>query len=58
MRVRTAPIPLNQMQVTVHTEYGQYPTSQKTRYVSADSQGRYKAHEVCLNGDEECHLEK
>jgi hypothetical protein len=42
------------MEVTVHTEYEQYGMSQ----ITTDTQGRYKAHEVSLNGDKESGLEK
>jgi hypothetical protein len=55
------PIPLNRVEVAVHTESDQYPTSQTTRcgsYITADPQGRYKAHEVSFNTDVENGLEK
>jgi hypothetical protein len=58
---RSLPIPLNRVEVAVHTESDQYPTSQTTRcgsYITADPQGRYKAHEVSFNTDVENGLEK
>jgi hypothetical protein len=61
MLVRSGPIPLNRMEVTVHTEFDQYPISQMSRggsYSSTDQQGRYKAHEVNLNVDVESDPEK
>ena len=55
-RVHPGPIPLNQMEVSVRTEYGEFPTSpmsQSGTYVSTDTEGRYKAHKVSLNADVE-----
>ncbi|KAF8487444.1 hypothetical protein DFH94DRAFT_27586 [Russula ochroleuca] len=60
-RIRSVPIPLNKMEVTVRTECDQYPTSQMNRsgtYIGTDTQGNYKAHEVSLNADVECGLEE
>lgn len=58
LRVRSGPIPLSRMEVTVHTQNGQYGRSQMTRSASAVSQGQYKAHKVILRGDEESGPEK
>jgi hypothetical protein len=58
MGVRSGVIPLNRVEVTVHTQCDQYPASKTTRYASTDAQGRYKAHEVTLKGDEESSLKK
>lgn len=57
LRVRTGPIPLNRMEVTVRAELDEYPTSHTT-YVGKDTQGRYKAHEVSLKDDVESGLEE
>ena len=53
MRVRTGPIPLDQMMLSVGTETG--PTSQSS-YVGA-GEGPYKAHEVSLKSDIESNPE-
>jgi hypothetical protein len=58
MRVRSGPIPLNRMEVTVHREYEQYAGSQKGRYVGRDTQRQYKAHEVSLEAGVDSGLEK
>ena len=60
MRVRSGPIPLNRMEVTVRTERGQFPTSQMSGYGAYPSTGheRYKVHEVTLEGDVDSGLEK
>ena len=61
LRVQPGPIPLNRMEVSVRTEYDQFPMSQMSRsgtYISTDPQGRYKAHEVSLNVDVESGLEE
>jgi hypothetical protein len=61
MRVRPGPMPLNQMEMTVRTEAGQYPTLQMSRCgssISTDQQGNYKAHEVSFNVDVESGPEK
>jgi hypothetical protein len=50
--VRSVPIPLDRMEVTVHTEFGQYGTQ------STDVEGRYKVQKVSLNGNEESSLKK
>jgi hypothetical protein len=41
------------MEATVHAEYDTYGMPQMIRYAKADTQGRHKAHELILNGDEE-----
>jgi hypothetical protein len=58
LRVRSEPIPLSQMEVSVpvRTECDQFPMSQMSRsgpYISAVPQGRYEAHKVSLNVDVE-----
>ena len=61
MRVRPGPISFNPMEVSVRTEYEQYPPSQKSQsgsFVSTESQERYKTHEVSLVGDIESGHEK
>jgi len=61
MRVRSGPIPLNRMEVSVRTECEQYPASKMScsgSLISTEPQGRYKAHEVSLNADIESGLEK
>jgi hypothetical protein len=62
MRVRSGPIPLNGMEVTMRMECGdEYPMSQMTRggsYISADQQVRYKAHEGSLDVGVESDPEK
>jgi hypothetical protein len=58
MRVRSGPVPLNRMEVTVHTEYEQYAASQMGRYVGTDTRGQYKTHEVTLYDDVESGPEK
>ena len=60
LRIRTGPIPLNRMEVTVRTdstELDKYPTSHTT-YVGNNTRGRYKAHEVSLKDDVESGLEE
>jgi hypothetical protein len=54
--VHSGPIPLERMEVTVHTEFEQYG-AQLTR-CGADAQGHYKVKKVSLSGDEESGLEK
>jgi hypothetical protein len=49
------------MDVSVRTEYGQFSSSQMSRsgpYISTESEGRYKAHEVSFNVDVESGLEE
>lgn len=63
MRVRSGPIPLNRMEVSVHTECQQYPVSKMScsgSLISTEPQGRYdlKAHEVSLDADLESGPEK
>ena len=55
--VHSGPIPLDRMEVTVHTEFEQYGPygTQMTR--GTDTQD-YKAHEVKFGGDEESGPEK
>ena len=58
LRVRSEPIPLSQMEVSVpvRMEGDQFPMSQMSRsgsYISAVPQGRYEAHKVSLNVDVE-----
>jgi hypothetical protein len=56
LRIRSGPIQLSQMEVTMRTECDPLPMSQMSRpssYISADPQGRYKAHEVSLKVDVE-----
>jgi len=56
VRVRTGPIPLNRVEVSVRTECDQFPMSQMSHsgsYIDADTQENYKAHEVSLNVDVE-----
>jgi hypothetical protein len=57
MRIRSGSIPLDQMEMTVHTEYRQHGTSQMTRFTGTDTQD-YKAHEVKFGGDVESGPEK
>jgi hypothetical protein len=60
-RVRPGSIPLDRMDVSVRTEYGQFSSSQMSRsgpYISTESEGRYKAHEVSFNVDVESGLEE
>jgi hypothetical protein len=56
--VHSGPIPLDRMEVTVHTEFEQYGSygTQMTR--GTDTQERYKVQKVSLKGDEESGLEK
>jgi len=56
MHVRSGPIPLNQMEVTVRTERDRFSMSQSL-YVSTNQES-YKAHEVSLSGDVESGREK
>lgn len=55
MRSRSKP-----MEVTVHTQYDQFPMSQMSRFVSTKLQGQYKddAHNMTLDADVESSPEK
>ena len=53
LRLRSGPIPLNRIEVSVRTDHDQFPIS----YISTD-QGRYKSQEVSLSGDAESGPEK
>ncbi|KAH9984375.1 hypothetical protein BJV77DRAFT_194090 [Russula vinacea] len=56
LRVRSGPIPLNRMEMSVGTESDQFPMPRMSRsgtYISTDPQGHYKAHEVDFNVDVE-----
>ena len=55
MRVRPGPIPLNQMEISLRTEYEQYPTLPGSHpgSVGAESQGHFKTHEVSFDVDVE-----
>lgn len=56
MRVRSGPIPLSEMKVSVRTEGERYPTSQISGagpFTSTDPQGHCKTHEVTLDVDVE-----
>jgi hypothetical protein len=48
------------MEVTVHTQYDQFPMSQMSRFVSTKLQGQYKddAHNMTLDADVESSPEK
>jgi hypothetical protein len=60
MRKRSGPIQLNRMEVSVRTDYEQYPTSQTSSgsFVGKELQGHCKAHEVSLDVDVESGQEK
>jgi len=48
----SGPIQLNRMEVSVRTDYEQYPTSQMSRtgsFVGKEPQENYKVHEVSLD---------
>jgi hypothetical protein len=54
-------MPLNQMEVSVRTEYDQFPTTQMSHSgacISTNPEGSYKEHEVSLNIDVESGLEE
>ena len=60
MRKRSEPTKLNRMEVSVHTEYEQYPTSQTSSgsFVGKEPQGHCEAHKVSLDVDVESGQEK
>ena len=60
MRKRSGPTKLNRMEVSVRTEYEQYPTSQtgSCSFMDKEPQGHCKAHEVSLDVDVESGQEK
>jgi hypothetical protein len=60
IHVRSGPIPLNRMDVTVRTERDPYSTSmtRSGSSIGLDEQVRYKAHEVSFNVDVESGPEK
>lgn len=58
-RVQPGPIPLDRMEVSVHTEYDQFSSSQMGRSgASITDPEVYKAHEVSFNVDVESGLEE
>ncbi|KAF8487391.1 hypothetical protein DFH94DRAFT_25610 [Russula ochroleuca] len=60
-QVQPGPMPLNQMEVSVRTEYDQFPTTQMSHSgacISTNPEGSYKEHEVSLNIDVESGLEE
>lgn len=58
-RVQPGPIPLDRMEVSVHTEYDQFSSSRMGRSgASITDPEVYKAHEVSFNVDVESGLEE
>jgi hypothetical protein len=60
MPVRTGPIPLSRMEVSVRTECEQYPSSEMghPEYLVSKERDGYKAHEVILDVDVDSGHEK
>ena len=61
MRIRPGPVPLNRMEISVHTtecdQYTTLPTSHSDT-ISTGSQGHYKTHEISFVVDVESGLVK
>ena len=55
MWISPEPVPLNRMEISVRTEYDQYPTlpTSHSGTISTGSQGHYKTHEVSFDVDVE-----
>jgi len=57
MQTPAGPIPLNQMEVTVHTTRVQYPTSKNGSFTSTDGEGQHKPTELVSDEGQERDVE-